>query len=298
MMNGRVMVPVRGVFEHMNANVMWDAAAGVVTATRGNDTIRLPVNSQFADVNGRRVRLDTPASISSGRTMVPLRFISEALGAEVKWVADTRTVEIRSADANGGMSANGRAMRISSIGTVIPISLSRTLSSHNSRVGDQFTGTVVTDSNGNYNGLPAGTIVKGHVDLATPKKGNTPGVLSLAFDRIVLPDGQDYAIHGRTIGLDSRSVTDDDGRLVAKSSAKNDHLKFVGLGAGAGALVAMVTKNNVVTSSLIGAALGYVFGETQKKAEPSNVVLKTGSKWGVRLTSELAYRADSDASTK
>jgi hypothetical protein len=290
MINGRVMVPVRGVFEHMNATVTWDAAAGVVAAQRGHDVIRLPINSQFAEVNGRRVRLDAPATIQSGRTMVPLRFLSESLGAEVEWVASIRTVEIRSTSVYSQPPVDDAMTMISSIGTVIPISLSRVLTSNNSKVGDKFTGTVVTDAAGSYNGLPQGTIVQGHVEVATPMTAGTPGVLSLAFDRIVLPDGQNYPIHGKTIGLDANSVVEEDGRLVAKPAAANDHLKFVGMGAGAGALIALVTKGNVLTNSLIGAALGYVFGETQKKETPRDVKLEAGSKWGVRLTEQLAYR--------
>ena len=52
MMNNRVMVPVRGVFEHLNADVMWSAANRTVTAQRGSDQITLPINSNFATVNG------------------------------------------------------------------------------------------------------------------------------------------------------------------------------------------------------------------------------------------------------
>jgi hypothetical protein len=296
MVNGRVMVPVRGVFEHMNATVRWDAAAAMVTAQRGNDIIRLPINSQFADVNGRQVRLDTPASIHAGRTMVPLRFLSESLGAEVQWVANTRTVEIRSTSVYHQPPVNDARTMVSTAGTVIPFSLNRVLTSNNSKVGDRFKGTVITDAAGTYNGLPKGTVVEGHVDIATPMTGDTPGVLSLAFDRIVFPDGQNYAIHGKTIGLDANSVAEEDGRFVAKPAAANDHLKFVGMGAGAGALIALVTKGNVLTTSLIGAALGYVFGETQKKEQARDVRLAEGSKWGVRLTEELAYRTSRHAS--
>jgi hypothetical protein len=299
MMNGRVMVPVRGVFEHMDSTVMWDAEAGMVTAQRGNDIIKLPVNSQFATVNGKRVRLDTPATVRSGRTMVPLRFLSEALGAGVDWVASSRTVEITTSMVFTNAANKNYTMMTSAVGTVMPFKLNRALSSNNSEKGDKFTGTLVTANNEGYENLPVGTIFEGHVEIAQPKNGNTPGVLGLAFDRVILPDGQNYPIYGSTIGLDSKSVLNDDGRLIAKNGASNDNLKYIGYGAGAGALVAVATKGNVVTNSLIGAALGLVFGQTQKKSTARDVVLAAGSKSGIRLTRELSFRAkNADGSLK
>lgn len=95
MLNNRVMVPIRGIFEHIGAKVEWNVISQTVTANLGDHNIRLPVNSHFATINGRRVRLDSPAVIFDGRTLVPLRFISEAMGAEVKWQGDTRQVLIR-----------------------------------------------------------------------------------------------------------------------------------------------------------------------------------------------------------
>jgi hypothetical protein len=270
----------------------------MVTAQRGNDIIKLPINSQFATVNGNRVRLDTPATLRSGRTMVPLRFLSESLGAGVQWVASTRTVEITSNMTFTNAVKPGYTMRTSDVGTVMPFTFNRGLSSNNSEAGDKFTGTLVAGTEG-YEHLPKGTIFEGHVDVARAKTGKTPGVLGLAFDRVVLPDGQAYPISGATIGLDSNSVLNDDGRLVAKSGASNDNLKYVGYGAGAGALVAVLTKGNVLTNSLIGGALGLVFGQTQKKSTPRDVVLASGSKSGIRLTKDLSFRIkDSDGSLK
>jgi hypothetical protein len=106
-----------------------------------------------------------------------------------------------------------------------------------------------------------------------------------------MPDGQTFAIYGSLIGLDANSVTNDNGRLVAKDGAKDDNLKYVGYGAGAGALVAIVTNGNILTSTLIGGALGWLFGEIQKDPSKSrNVALESGTRFGVRLTNEFAFR--------
>lgn len=94
--NGRVLVPLRGVLERMGAFVGWDAANRTVIAQRGDRDVSLPIGSRTAKVNGRDVQLDVPAIVMSGTTMVPLRFVGEALGADVTWNAATRTVEIMS----------------------------------------------------------------------------------------------------------------------------------------------------------------------------------------------------------
>lgn len=110
-------------------------------------------------------------------------------------------------------------------------------------------------------------------------------------------DGQLYGVSGSLIGLDSKYVDNDNGRLVAKSSAQKDNLKYVGYGAGGGALVALLTDGNVLSNSLIGAALGFLYGEIQKDpSKANNVALDQGSLFGVRLTNDLAVRIPNNGS--
>jgi len=287
MMDGRVMVPVRGVFEQLNAEVKWDSATNEVTALRGNDTIRLTLNSSTAIMNNKPMYLDSPATMIQGRTMVPLRFLSEALGASVDWVAASRLVEIKTMDSTMPASS---MMRIES-GTVVPFVLKSELKSNVAKVGDRFTAEIDTKNLGDYQGIPKGAVLEGHVEFAQAKAGDTPGVLGLAFDRMRLLDGQVVPIYGSLIGLDEESVMNENGRLVAKPKGENDDLKYVGYGAGAGALVAVLTKGNVISNTAIGAALGYLLGIIQpdpKKA--SDVTLKDGNAFGVRLTSDLYIR--------
>jgi len=98
--NGRTLVPMRAIFERLGATVDWNAGTGTITARRSNQTIQLTIGSATASVDGRRVNLDVPAEIVSNRTLVPVRFVSEALGARVDWAADTQTVII----SQGGVS--------------------------------------------------------------------------------------------------------------------------------------------------------------------------------------------------
>lgn len=92
--DGRVLVPLRGVMEKLGAYVEWMPGSRMVVATRGETKIELPLGSRWAEVNGGRVRLDVAADSYLGRTMVPLRFLSESLGADVQWSAATSTVSI------------------------------------------------------------------------------------------------------------------------------------------------------------------------------------------------------------
>ena len=91
---GRVMVPLRGVLERLGASVEWNAEDRSLVATRGDRDVYLPVGSRLAQVEGRPVRLESPALLVGGSILVPLRFIAESLGAEVKWDYRTQTVHV------------------------------------------------------------------------------------------------------------------------------------------------------------------------------------------------------------
>ena len=93
---GRVLVPLRGIFEQLGATVDYDARTQHIVAIRGGQTVELTVGSRQARVNNTSSLLDVPAFTINGRTMVPLRFISESLGAGVQWVAANSTILISS----------------------------------------------------------------------------------------------------------------------------------------------------------------------------------------------------------
>lgn len=89
---GRTMVPLRGIFEAVGAEVAWDQETKRVTATRDGRTVSLVVGDKTAYVNGDAYQLDVPAGIYRDRTLVPLRFVGESLGAVVQWEAEPPTV--------------------------------------------------------------------------------------------------------------------------------------------------------------------------------------------------------------
>lgn len=91
---GRVLIPLRAVVEALGAEVKWNAATQTVHGSKGEREFSLPIGSRTASVNGMSVNLDVPAQMVSGTTMVPLRFVAEALGAEVEWNAAAQRVVI------------------------------------------------------------------------------------------------------------------------------------------------------------------------------------------------------------
>ncbi len=97
--NGRTLVPLRAIFEALGARVSWDGSTKTATAVRDGTEIRLVIDSDAALKNGEKKRLDVPARIHDGRTLVPLRFVSEALGARVDWDAAAYAVIITGAPA-------------------------------------------------------------------------------------------------------------------------------------------------------------------------------------------------------
>lgn len=96
MQNGSVLVPMRGIFEALGAKISFDAKTQTVAATKGTTTVKLTLGKDIAYVNGKQVKLAVKAQSINGSTMVPLRFVGEALGATVNWNASTYTVLITS----------------------------------------------------------------------------------------------------------------------------------------------------------------------------------------------------------
>lgn len=94
--NGSVLLPVSELVNVLGGTASWDKDKGTVTIENGSTKITWIVGSNKAYVNGSAVTLSTPASILSGRTMVPVRFLSERLGLTVKWVDSTKTVLVTS----------------------------------------------------------------------------------------------------------------------------------------------------------------------------------------------------------
>lgn len=94
--NGRTLVPLRAVAEALQLEVNWNAQTQEIGLDGNGTTILMQIGSNQASKNGSSLSLAVPPVIFSGRTMVPVRFISEALGCHVGWDEGARRVSIRS----------------------------------------------------------------------------------------------------------------------------------------------------------------------------------------------------------
>jgi len=94
--DGRTLVPVRGVFEDLDFYVDWNPATRQATLTRGNNLIVITIGSNVFTTNGVSRTLDVPAQTIGGRTMLPLRLVLESVGYTLDWNAATSTVTITS----------------------------------------------------------------------------------------------------------------------------------------------------------------------------------------------------------
>ena len=115
---GSVFVPMRGVFEAMNASVRYQASTRTIIAARDNREIQLTIGSTAAYINGTPINLSQPARVINGSTFVPLRFVADALGANVRWESASRTVIIQDDALNNGDRATIAVGENTTIGNV------------------------------------------------------------------------------------------------------------------------------------------------------------------------------------
>lgn len=86
--NGRMLVPLRGIVDYLGADVGWDSKTSSILIKNSAKEIKLQAGSNTANINGASVQMDTAPTLVNGYTMVPLRFLSEQLGYNVKWIGD------------------------------------------------------------------------------------------------------------------------------------------------------------------------------------------------------------------
>lgn len=94
LVDGRTLVPVRAIFESIGASVDWNPETRTATGSKDGTVVTIQIGSTTAYVNGEAKSLDVPAQIINDRTMVPARFVSEALECEVTWHPDSATAAV------------------------------------------------------------------------------------------------------------------------------------------------------------------------------------------------------------
>ncbi|HET6384965.1 MAG TPA: copper amine oxidase N-terminal domain-containing protein [Armatimonadota bacterium] len=211
-----VLVPLRGVLEALGATVNWNPAAQTVKASRGATTVELGLNSRDASVNGSPVSLDIPAMMIGGRVMVPLRFISEALGADVRWINATQTVMIRDSNmSNAGSTVpvNGGA----GTGTPLPVSNAVAVTNFNLASPGPFHpgDTVKVELRGTPGGSASFSAGGGP---AISMRESTPGVYVGTYQVPAKARGENISVVGRLVKNGASSPLVEAGSAITISS--------------------------------------------------------------------------------
>lgn len=111
MIDNRTLVPLRAIFEALGATVSWEQSKQTITAVKGSTTVSLQLGNTVAKKNNTDLAIDVAPQTINDRTMVPTRFVAEALGANVGWENSTRTVLITTGDSktetDSGDNSNG-----------------------------------------------------------------------------------------------------------------------------------------------------------------------------------------------
>lgn len=128
---GRVFVPLRGVFERLGATVAY--ANGDINAQGNGRSVHLHIGSTQAVVNGQTLTMDVAPFLIGARTLVPLRFVAQSLGAAVNWNPSNNTVNIQ-----GNGAANVPASNVNPAAATTNV-INRLSPAPSTRVGGSFT---------------------------------------------------------------------------------------------------------------------------------------------------------------
>jgi hypothetical protein len=323
--DGVLMVPLRDVLQQSGGTVVWFDPDKTAIGNFGATHLKVPIDSETAIVNGNTVRLEMPAFLEQGSTMVPLSFVRDALGARVAWSADTRVVRIDTGNVTtasisnidqgpsgpiydndvrrGGVTVretdvyrDNRPLYYRTYGplkvaehTILVARLDRTLSSDRNVPGDLFTMTV---DNGSYGGgFPAGTKIEGVVRDAMPARAGRPGLLELDVKRIIFPNGRSRGFDARCTMSPSETRTviyNSQGRAETVESIGKKHIRFVGVGPATGMVIATHVKNGAALDAIVNGNCGFVSDEF-RRGGAHDVALPSGTAIGIQLDRSYTF---------
>ena len=255
---GRVFVPLRAVFESLNAGVAYDH--GTINATAGEKTVQVKIGSNEAIVSGQQTFLDAAPFLVGSSTMVPLRFVSEALGAVVDYNA-----------ASGAINIAPAKLPIAD-GSVINTTLVSDLNTGSAYVGQPISLTVQQNPAGDA--LLSGATIFGKViDVQAAYQGTNPRI-GIAIDAIKLAGSSDQ----QPISAKVVKMSPHQGSIIAKEAG--------------GTLAGMLIGNWIGKSidSNIGGAVGAVGGYMLTSNSKANLDVPAGSPVVLQLTGALALK--------
>lgn len=217
MIRGRTMLPLRAIFEALDARVGWNQRAQTVTATKAGTTVVLKIGSKVATINDSNVTLEVPAQTIRGRTMVPVRFVSEALGEQVLWNSRTQTVTINTTNrdqddypsdqVSQATNVNARVTGQAGNGNDLTVSFNR--ASQESNI-DHYRVLVVKASDSSSFTLARARLVSDNNYTVVDTYGRNPSLSLNSWTRDVNGDviraNQSYVVYVLSVGKRSQDV--------------------------------------------------------------------------------------------
>jgi hypothetical protein len=195
---------------------------------------------------------------------------------------------ILSAQVVIGPSAAQRAQVVVAQDTVVRAKLSEKVSTRTAEKGQRVEAML---SSADRSGLPTGTRFEGVVTQAQRPTMEEPGVLDMEFRRVVLPDGRAVAFRGELGSLSEEAVRrDSGGRLTSKKRGEKLNTKWIGYGAGGGAVLATVLGGGFLRGALLGGLGGAIYGYLNKsKGGYTEVDLAADTEFGIRANQRIAF---------
>jgi len=256
MRGGRLFVPMRSIFQGLSAGVAYDN--GTINATAGPNTVQVKVGSNAAIVDGRQTFLDAAPFIVGSTAMVPLRFVSEALGATVNYDNQAGTIDIAAAKP------------LIPSGSVINATLDTALDTGSAYIGEPVKLTVPQSAQNEPAGLAGATIFGKVVAAQAAGQGTNPSV-QIAVDTIAPAASTDpVPIDAKVLKVDPVS-----GSVIVKQAE--------------GTLGGMLLGNYIGKTmdsnrgGLIGAVGGYLYASNSK----ANFSVPAGTPVSLELNSAL-----------
>ena len=269
---GRLLVPLRAIFESLGATVNY--SNGTIRATRGSTNLELSLGSDQAIINGQRSTLDVPAQAVFGRTLVPLRFVGEAFGATVNYNPVTQAVTISAAPATGAPATGTPTTPVYNVpgGTSVAGSLLNVNAAAN---------TVTINDNGQTRIFP---LAPGAVALSQLSIAPTPGATPLR------QPARGIALNSLDNGDDVRLNLDNTGRVTQIITAATVVVARVQFGSGN----TIILDDDRETTLTLGPALSYVDAQGRPA---TSVNLRAGDSVALFLSREnrTVYRVSAYA---
>lgn len=207
---GRTLLPLRSIFETLGATVDWNGKTNTVTAVKENIKIQLTINSKTAKVNGITKVLDVPGKIIDNKTMVPVRFVSEAIGATIAWNKENRFATIIYKDQQIKVYAHNDARYLRKINNNY---------TYIGRLGYTITDTFVTKENGFNKWKRSAQILAvgdpGYIFLF--EKEDTNGIHEASEDLSYIYSELKYPLVEGKVWLDSESENKYEVKSINKS---------------------------------------------------------------------------------